>query len=160
MKSLNDIKEFTIDAFEDFRGSIYTTYHQTDFDLSFIHDKISVRRQNSLVGIHGDFKTHKLVTCLHGEIFVAIVDNREDSSDYQKHRTFILTGDNHKQLLVPPGMGNSFLVLSELCIYSYKLAYDGDYADVGEQFTLKWDDPKYNIYWPIKNPMLSERDSL
>ena len=37
-------------------------------------------------------------------------------------------------------------------------AYDGKYADVDNQFTIKWNDPKVNIFWPIKNPLLSLRD--
>ena len=159
MKSLKDIKEFNIDSFEDFRGEIYTTYEKKNFDLDFNHDKITVRPKNCLVGIHGDYKTHKLITCLYGKVFIAVIDNREDSIDYNKHKTFILSGSNKKQLLIPPGMGNSFLVLSDVCVYSYKLAYEGDYIDCDEQFTLKWDDPKYNIYWPITNPIMSERDA-
>ena len=31
---------------------------------------------------------------------------------------------------------------------------------VVHKFTLKWDDPKYNIHWPIKNPIMSERDAF
>ena len=26
------------------------------------------------------------------------------------------------------------------------------------QFTIMWDDPEYNIKWPLKNPILSKRD--
>ena len=40
----------------------------------------------------------------------------------------------------------------------YKWCYKGKYPDVKDQFTLKWDDPKMGIHWPIKNPILSERD--
>ena len=158
MKNLKDIQVFNIDSFEDFRGEIYTTYNRKDFDLDFNHDKIAVRSKNCLVGIHGDFKTHKLITCLHGKVFVAVVDNRKDSEDYEKHTTFILSGENKKQILLPPGIGNSFLVLSDTCVYNYKLAYSGGYIDCDEQFTLKWDDSRVNINWPIKDPILQARD--
>jgi dTDP-4-dehydrorhamnose 3,5-epimerase len=30
---------------------------------------------------------------------------------------------------------------------------------VDSQFTLKWNDPKINISWPIENPLLSLRDN-
>ena len=157
-KSLNDIKEFIPSSFEDFRGEIYTIFDQKNFNETFNHDKIAIRYKNSLVGIHGDFVTKKLVSCLWGRIFVAIVDNRPDSKDYNKYKTFILSSENKKQLLIPEGMGNSFLVLSDVCVYNYKLSYSGEYTDHDKQFTLKWNDPKYNIYWPIQNPILSERD--
>jgi dTDP-4-dehydrorhamnose 3,5-epimerase len=43
-------------------------------------------------------------------------------------------------------------------VFFYKWSYDGEYPDVKDQFSLNWKDPKINIYWPIDNPILSERD--
>ena len=34
----------------------------------------------------------------------------------------------------------------------------GDYCDEKQQFTLRWNDEKLNIHWPVKNPIISERD--
>ncbi len=158
--TLSDIKEITPESFSDFRGEIYTLHKDSNSGLKFNHDKICTRRKDCLVGIHGDFSTHKLVSCLHGEIFCALVDNRENSKDYLKHKTFILSGNNRKQLLIPPGIGNSFFVLSDECVYLYKLSYTGEYVDHDRQFTLKWNDPKLNIFWPKNNPIISERDNL
>ncbi len=71
----------------------------------------------------------------------------------------LLLNDRKKQsVLLPPGVGNSFCVLSDYTIFMYKWAYIGEYYDVDKQFTIKWDDPKLNINWPIENPILSERD--
>jgi dTDP-4-dehydrorhamnose 3,5-epimerase len=86
------------------------------------------------------------------------VDNRPESKDYNKYKTVILSNENKKSILLPPGIGNSFYVLSDVCVYDYKLSYSGEYTDYDKQFTLKWNDPKYNIYWPSNNPILSERD--
>ena len=36
--------------------------------------------------------------------------------------------------------------------------YIGDYVDAADQFSVRWDDPKLGIDWPVKNPTLSERD--
>ena len=157
--SLKDIKEFIIPSFEDFRGEIYTTYKEGVLPVKFNHDKVCIRYKDVLVGIHGDVNTWKLVNCLYGRAFCVIVDNRPESIDYLKHKTFLLSHENKKQILVPPNCGNSFLVLSDLCIYSYKLSYTGEYTDQEKQFTLKWNDPKLGIKWPINNPILSERDS-
>lgn len=158
--SLNDIKEFSPEAFEDFRGEIYTLHKESKDSIKFNHDKVCLRRKDCLVGIHGDFNTHKLVSCLYGEIFCALVDNRKESKDYLKHKTFILSHANRKQLLIPPGIGNSFFVLSDFCVYLYKLSYIGEYTDHDKQFTLRWDDEKLNIFWPKNNPIVSERDSI
>ena len=55
-------------------------------------------------------------------------------------------------------MGNAYCVISDEAVYHYKLAYEGDYIDADQQFSLKWNDPTIGITWPIKNPILSERD--
>lgn len=156
--SLNDIKESSSESFEDFRGEIYTIYQESKSSRLFNHDKICIRYKNVLVGVHGDFNTWKLVNCLYGRVFSAVVDNRQESKDYLKYKTFILSHSNRKQLLLPPGFGNSLLVLSDFCVYSYKLSYQGDYTDHDKQFTLAWNDPKIGIKWPISNPLMSERD--
>ena len=61
-------------------------------------------------------------------------------------------------VLVPPCFVYGFCVLSEHSVLSYKWSYDGDYPDVEDQFTIKWNDPTLNIDWPIDNPILQERD--
>jgi dTDP-4-dehydrorhamnose 3,5-epimerase len=156
--NLNDIKEFKPDSFEDYRGEIFTTYHKSCDGKIFDHDKICTRYKDCLVGLHGDFNTWKLVSCLYGRVYAVFVDNREASEDYNKHKHCILSGENKKQILLPPGIGNGLFVLSDVCVYSYKLSYTGEYTDYDKQFTLKWNDPKYNINWPISNPILSPRD--
>jgi dTDP-4-dehydrorhamnose 3,5-epimerase len=54
--------------------------------------------------------------------------------------------------------GNGFLVLSDQSVFHYKWSYPGEYPDVKDQFTLKWNDPTINIEWPINNPLLQKRD--
>ena len=71
--SLDNIKEFCPKPFEDFRGEIYTLYNEKEHSIKFNHDKICIRKKDCLVGIHGDFNTHKLVSCLYGEIFCALL---------------------------------------------------------------------------------------
>ena len=158
--SLQDVKTGTFDYHRDKRGEIFTTYKDSHNCISFRHDKVAIRKYNCLVGIHGDFTATKLVTCLFGTVFCAVVDVRIGSKDYNKHKTFVLSGENKKYALIPPGVGNSFYVQSEVCVYNYKLAYQGDYPDVNDQFTLRWNDPIYGIDWPCENPLLSDRDSF
>ena len=70
-------------------------------------------------------------------------------------QSFYLSDVNRKQVLIPPMHGNGHLVLSDLAIFHYKQTTE--YNREG-QFTIKWDDPEYNIKWPVKNPILSKRD--
>ena len=155
---INGVVDREQDAFTDYRGDLYTIWKDDDFDLNFNHDKVSTSRKHVLRGIHGDNKSWKLVTCLYGEIYFVLVDNRESSDTFIQWDSMILSDRNRKQVLIPPGVGNGFLVLSDHSVFHYKWSYEGEYADVDEQFTIKWNDPMVGIEWPINNPILSRRD--
>lgn len=164
-KTLDEVTIIIPDTFHDNRGSLYTTYLKDKFEgllpqnISFVHDKFAVSKKNVLRGIHGDFFSWKLISCVHGKIFQVVVDNRKESKTFLKHFGLFLDGSSPKSVLIPPGFGNAFQVLSHNAVYNYKLAYSGNYRDANEQFTLKWNDERISIDWPNKNPILSQRDS-
>ncbi len=145
-------------SFEDFRGELFTSYKKGDYDLDFNHDKVSISKKNVLRGLHGDSKSFKLITCLAGEVLLVVVDNRPKSKNYLKWDSIILTSKNRKQVLIPPMFANGHLILSPEATFFYKWSYPGEYPDVKDQFTLKWNSPELNIHWPISNPILSKRD--
>ena len=153
-----EVKIFQPDSFEDFRGELYTLFKQEEHELVFNHDKVSVSRQNVLRGMHGDSKSWKLITCLSGVVYLVVVDNRPESSNYLKWDSIVLSETNRKQVLIPPMFANGHLVLSNTAVFFYKWSYPGEYPDVKDQFTLKWNDSKVNIHWPIDSPILSKRD--
>ena len=153
-----EVKIFQPDSFEDYRGELYTVFNQDEHELVFNHDKVAVSRKHVLRGIHGDSKATKLIACLHGEIYLVVVDNRPESPNYLKWDCLVLNGTNKKSVLVPPGFGNGHLVLSDTAVFFYKWSYDGEYPDVKDQFSLNWKDPRIDISWPIDNPILSKRD--
>jgi dTDP-4-dehydrorhamnose 3,5-epimerase len=153
-----EVKIYQPDSFEDYRGELYTLFKQEEHELVFNHDKVSVSRQNVLRGMHGDSKSWKLITCLSGVVYLVVIDNRPESSNYLKWDSIVLSETNRKQVLVPPMFANGHLVLSSQATFFYKWSYPGDYPDVKDQFTLKWNNPKINIHWPIDNPILSNRD--
>ena len=157
---IDGVKIFEPDVFTDFRGDLWTTWKKDEFpiDLDFNHDKVSTSRKDVLRGIHGDFKSFKLITCLYGQMFFILVDNRKDSKTYLQWNSMILDDRKRKLVLIPPGIGNAFLVLSDYSIFSYKWSYNGEYPDIEDQFTIKWNDKRLNINWPIVNPILQKRD--
>tara|TARA_Y100000991_G_C21924188_1_gene327900 strand:+ start:287 stop:796 length:510 start_codon:yes stop_codon:yes gene_type:complete len=159
---IKGVKIINYDCFSDNRGTIWTTYNENylkKLRLSrFTHDKFSVSKKNVIRGIHYDKKTTKLVTIVHGEIDQVVVDMREDSLTFKKFLKFRLNEKNKFSILIPPMVGNSFRVLSDIAVYHYKLEYIGDYVDHDEQYTLKWNDPTIRIDWGTENPILSERD--
>ena len=155
-----EVKIYQPDIHIDFRGDLLTLWNKDQFEpkLDFKHNKISTSRKDVLRGIHGDTKSWKLTTCLHGEMYFVVVDIKPESENYLKWDSIILNDRSRKLILTPPQFAIGFLVLSDQALLNYIWAYEGEYADVNEQFTIKWNDPKINIAWPIKNPLLSLRD--
>lgn len=162
--TLSDVKIIQHTKFSDHRGQLWTTFDECLKEISilknlnFKHDKFAVNRRHVLRGIHGDSKSWKLVTVIHGSVFQVVVDCRITSDLYLKYETYELKGNEPTSILIPPGFGNAFLSISDNSVYHYKLAYSGSYNDADKQFTMKWNDPSIDIPWPIQNPMLSERD--
>lgn len=162
---LDGVKVISPSVFEENRGSIWTSFMNDPISsllplgLSFKHDKFSQSKRNVLRGIHGDHKSWKLVSCIQGEIQQVVVDMRKDSITYLKWQSFDLGDSNRSSILIPPGMGNAFYVASSSATYHYKLAYEGNYIDAGEQFTVPWNDPRLKINWRTEEPILSNRDS-
>ncbi len=162
-----------LDSYEDFRGEYVGLYNEklyketlTDalkgtpyakdaLNLKFVEDDISTGTKGVLKGIHGDIKTWKMVSCLYGKFYLVVLNFDKNSKDYGKWESFTLSGTNRLQVLIPPNHGNGHLVLSDYDIYYYKQTA---YYDPDSQFTIKWDDPEFKIWWPTKNPILSMRD--
>ena len=156
---IDGVQIFEADMFTDHRGDICTLWKDENINISFNHDKICTSRKNVLRGIHGDFKSSKLVTCLYGELYFVVVDNRKESKTYKQWMHIMLDDKTRTSVLLPPGVGNGFYVLSDQSVFHYKWSYPGEYPDVKDQFTLKWNDPELNIFWPCNTPILSKRDS-
>jgi dTDP-4-dehydrorhamnose 3,5-epimerase len=146
--------------FEDFRGSYVEIYNRELFlnagiDEDFIQDDISTSTRNVLRGIHGDQETAKLVSCLFGSFYLIVVNQDKDSPEFGKWESFTLSDKNRLQVLIPPKFGNGHLVLSDNAVFHYKQTTNYNRAS---QFTILWNDPEFNFWWPIKNPILSRRD--
>lgn len=149
-----------LDVFEDHRGEYIETYNEelyrkNGIDIKFVQDDISVSTKHVLRGIHGDPDTWKLISCLYGKFYLVVVNCDVNSENFGKWQSFVLSDVNRLQVLVPPKYGNAHLILSDKAIFHYK---QSNYYNPAKQFTYKWNDPKFNIWWPIKNPILSQRD--
>lgn len=149
-------------VFEDFRGTYVEIYNEVLYKeagiaVDFIQDDFSTSTHHVLRGIHGDSETWKLVSCLYGKFYLVVVNWDENSKQYGQWESFTLSDQNRLQVLIPPKFGNGHLVLSKQAIFHYK---QNTYYNRAGQFTLCWNDPKLNIWWPIKNPILSARDEF
>ena len=145
--------------FEDYRGFYWSTWKKSILKkMHFNHDKFSISKKKVLRGLHCDFKSWKLVTCIFGEVFFVVVDMRKKTKDYLKYKSWILTHNKPTMILVPPYYANAHLCLSNKCVFHYKWYYKGKYIDSDKQKSYRWNDPKIKIKWPIRKPILSKRD--
>lgn len=147
-------------VFEDFRGTYVETYNEQLYrdkgiDIRFVQDDISVSDRHVLRGLHGDAETWKLVSCLYGKFYLVVIDADEDSKGYGRWEAFTLSESNRLQVLIPPQHGNGHLVMSETAMFHYK---QSTYYNPRGQFTIRWNDPRFKIWWPVKEPIVSQRD--
>jgi dTDP-4-dehydrorhamnose 3,5-epimerase len=149
-------------VYDDFRGEYVEIWNETEYkdkvgNIKFVQDDISVSRQHVLRGLHGDGETWKLVSCLSGAFYLVVLNYDRDSDHFGKWISVTLSDKNRKQVLIPPKHANGHLVLSEKAIFHYK---QNTYYNPKGQFTILWNDPKFNIWWPIKRPIISQRDEF
>lgn len=145
---------------EDFRGWYVETYnreiyHAAGITVDLVQDDISVSHRHVLRGIHGDQKTWKLISCLSGQFYLVAINWDTESQQYRKWEGFTLSEYNRLQILIPPKFGNGHVVITERAIFHYK---QNTYYDRPGQFTIRWNDPELKIWWPVKNPIVSQRD--
>ena len=98
----------------------------------------------------------KLVRVVRGEVFDVAVDLRRESATFGQWDSVILSETNQKQFWVPPGFAHGFLVMSEIADFEYKCT---EYYNPDDEGCLLWSDPQLDIDWPLRNPVLSEKDA-
>jgi len=166
---LHELKIVQPSIYHEYRGSISTTYHSDYYDrllpankrnegLEFKHDRYSKSKFGVLRGLHYDEKTWKLVSCLHGKIYLVVLDVREHSTTYGKWESFIISPETQTQVLIPPMFANGHFVMEDDSLFHYKMAYKGEYNDETKQKTIVFNDNRFGIEWPVQQPILSKRD--
>ena len=150
------------DVYRDDRGFFLETYHQERYrdgglPGDFVQDNHSYSVQGTLRGLHAQLRNPqgKLVRAVLGEIFDVAVDIRPGSPTFGRWVGETLSGDNFRQLWIPPGFAHGFCVLSETAHVQYKCTTIYDRED---EIGLVWDDPEIGIAWPLESPLLSPKD--
>ena len=142
---------------ETFRAAFFS---ERGLDLEFVQDNQSRSTQGTLRGLHfqRQFPQGKLVRVIAGEVFDVAVDLRRSSPTFRQWVGAVLTGENCKQLWVPPGFAHGFYVRSESADLCYKCT---DYYHPEDDHSLLWNDPGVSVNWPLvtPEPLLSPRDA-
>jgi len=162
--AIPDLLIFEPKVFGDQRGFFLESYNQLTFQsltglsLNFFQDNHSRSGKNVLRGLHYQIQQPqgKLVRVVSGSVFDVAVDLRKSSPTFGRWDGVELSGDNHRQLWVPPGFAHGFVVLSEQADFLYKTT---DYYAPEHERCIRWDDPDVGIVWPEGiAPLLSGKD--
>jgi dTDP-4-dehydrorhamnose 3,5-epimerase len=160
--ALPDVILVEPDVHRDARGFFLETYHLDKYRAGgvpgpFVQDNHSRSVRGTLRGLHAQRRRPqgKLVRAVDGEMFDVAVDIRRGSPTFGRWVGVRLSGENFQQLYVPPGFAHGFCVLSEVVNVEYKCT---DVYDAADEIGLAWNDPDVGIEWPVREPIISDKD--
>lgn len=151
-------------VFKDERGFFLESYSKKKFseqgiDIDFVQDNHALSVSKGVLrGLHFQNPPHaqtKLVRVTRGRVYDVIVDLRKNSETFGKWEGIELSAENFLMLFVPKGFAHAYATLEDNTEFLYKV--DEFYAPESDS-GLIWNDPTLNINWPIKDPIVSEKD--
>ena len=151
------------DVHRDDRGFFLETYQQQRYAdgggvAHFVQDNHSRSGRGTLRGLHAQLERPqaKLVRVIEGEVFDVAVDIRRGSPHFGRFTSALLSSDNFLQLYIPSGFAHGFCVTSEFAQFEYKCS---DFYDPSDEISIAWNDPEIGIPWPLRDPVLSGKDT-
>lgn len=148
-----DHRGFFVESYNESR------FHKQEITHKFIQDNHSMSVEAGVIrGLHYQLNPKaqtKLVRCTAGAIYDVVVDIRKGSPTYGQWQGFILSGANHRQLLVPKGFAHGFCTLVPNSEVQYKV---DEFYSAEHDRGIAWNDPALCIDWPVRTPVLSEKD--
>ena len=161
--NISHLKLIQLTLHNDSRGFFVELFNKkmfTDFGLpiDYFQDNFSYSLPNVIRGLHyqQDPSQEKLVGCTRGRIWDVAVDIRKTSPTFGQHFGVELSGDNGKMLYIPTGFAHGFCVLgNEPADVFYKVSHP--YFKEGDN-GIVYNDAELAIDWPIKSPIISDKD--
>jgi dTDP-4-dehydrorhamnose 3,5-epimerase len=154
----------SVEKLEDERGFFGRSFCTNTFELhglksNIVQSNISHNKRAATVrGLHmqkAPYEETKLVRCTRGSIFDVIVDLRSESATFKKWIGVELTAHNYKMLYVPEGFAHGYLTLEDDSEITYQVT---QFYNAASEVAFRWDDPAFEIAWPVKPVIISERD--
>ena len=154
---IEDLFVIEPETYDDSRGSFFESFNKKKFselinkDINFVQDNQSCSKKNVLRGIHlqkSPYSQGKLVRVVNGSIIDYAIDLRKNSKTYLEYFSLELNTKNNLQLWIPEGFGHAFLSLTDNAKVHYKAT---NFYNKDSELTIRWDDPKINISWPLNN---------
>jgi dTDP-4-dehydrorhamnose 3,5-epimerase len=156
--------EINLEPKLDERGFFARSWCRAEFESHGLNPKLVQcnvsfnRRKGTLRGLHYQAAPHaetKLVRCTKGAIYDIVVDLRPQSRTFKNWVSALLTAESRNAIYVPEGCAHGFLTLDEESEVFYQMSeiYNAESAR-----GVRWDDPAFQISWPEKVEVISERD--
>ena len=154
---IKDLVIIKTKIYSDGRGSFKEIFREENLNMKFIFDCLSHSKKNTLRGMHIQLKKSqtKILTVTNGKILDVVVDLRKNSKNFGKSFSVIMSDKSDFSLFVPAGFAHGFLCLSKKCTINYKCS---EYRNSKSEATLDWQDKNLRIKWPIKKPIISQKD--
>ena len=156
--NFKDLLIYKKDTFQDNRGYFRELFLQKHFKKKFVFDVMSLSRKDVLRGLHiqTQYPQGKLISVFRGKIFDVCVDCRPKSKTFGKYFYIELDENKNISLFIPEGFAHGFISMKSNTIIHYKCTtYRNEKSETG----ILWNDKDLKIKWPIKNPILSEKDA-
>lgn len=128
-----------------------------NFNIAQINRSLN-KKQGTIRGMHfqkSPKAEDKIIQCIKGKIYDVAIDLRQDSPTYGEWFVEELSEENKKMFLIPKGFAHGFQTLTDSCEILYFMS---EFYSPQYESGVRWNDPFFNIKWPIKNPILSEKD--
>jgi dTDP-4-dehydrorhamnose 3,5-epimerase len=153
-----------IEIKEDPRGFFARSFCQNEFKSHGLNSNIAQcsfsynENKGTLRGMHFQVVPHvevKQISCICGKVYDVIIDLRKGSSTYCQWFGVELSDKDYRLLYIPEGFAHGFQTLEDDTTVFYQMSefYHPELAR-----GVRWDDPVFDIKWPLKNPILSEKD--
>lgn len=153
-----------LEPHRDSRGFFARSFCRREFETSGLNPNVAQRnlslnhKAGTLRGMHfqsAPAGEGKLVRCLQGKIYDAIVDLRPQSPTYREHFAVELSAETYRALFIPELFAHGFQSLLDETLVEYQMSecYKPEY---GRGF--RYDDPAFNIVWPLAVTVISEQD--
>jgi dTDP-4-dehydrorhamnose 3,5-epimerase len=97
----------------------------------------------------------KIITPITGSLRNVVIDLRKNSETFLKWIALEVSSVKRDSLLVPAGCANAFLTMDTNTIIHY---YMGDFFRAATYSGFRFNDPYFNIPWPVQPAVISERD--
>jgi dTDP-4-dehydrorhamnose 3,5-epimerase len=116
-------------------------------------------KKGTLRGMHYQLPPRaevKLVRCVRGALWDAILDLRPDSSTFGKWFGAELNAENRLMMYVPRGFAHALLTLTDDTEALYLMS---EFYGPEQERGVRWNDPKFKVAWPIEPSDVSPKDA-